>query len=231
MTSLFTGLAHQDVGHIAISHLEFRDEFKEMLVNGFPKGCVFHFHSNVSGDCMLSRSCEETGISALFLLWHAKYDVYKLGTVVLKLMNNCILLSGKRKVESTLQETPRFVLTLPGALLSVWTLVLHYWRERALICWLDQPHPDGFSRAKTGQNKLKEVNSAEDAEEVLGPNRSAQSTALVKGVHICAASLEFSFERRAASINCHWVMALNKPLLDDSSNGSLYWNASSHSGI
>lgn len=67
MTSSFTGLAHQHVGHIAISHLEFGVQFKEMLVSAFPKGCVTHFHNDAGGDCTLSRSYEETGTSSLFL--------------------------------------------------------------------------------------------------------------------------------------------------------------------
>lgn len=41
MTGSFTGLAHQHVWHIAISHLEFGVQFKEMLVNAFPKGALF----------------------------------------------------------------------------------------------------------------------------------------------------------------------------------------------
>lgn len=40
MTGSFTGLAHEHVGHGAITHLEFAVQFKEMLVNASPKGCV-----------------------------------------------------------------------------------------------------------------------------------------------------------------------------------------------
>lgn len=107
MTSSFTGLAHQHLGHIAISHLEFGVRFKEMLVNEFPKGYVIHFHNDARGDCTIHRSYEETGTSSLFLLWHGKYGVYKVAALVLKLMNNCALLYVKKKVESTLFKTPR----------------------------------------------------------------------------------------------------------------------------
>lgn len=68
MTGSFTGLAHQHVWRIAIIHLEFGVQFKEMLVNAFPKGCVIHFHNDAGGDCTLSRSYRETGTSSLFLL-------------------------------------------------------------------------------------------------------------------------------------------------------------------
>lgn len=67
MTGSFTGLAHQRVGHIAISHLEFGVQFKEMPVNAFPKGCVIHFHNDAGGDCTLGTSYEETGTSSFFL--------------------------------------------------------------------------------------------------------------------------------------------------------------------
>ena len=67
MTGSFTGVAHKHIGHIAISHLEFGVQFKEMLVNAFPKGCVIHFHNDAGGDCTLSKSYEETGTSSLFL--------------------------------------------------------------------------------------------------------------------------------------------------------------------
>lgn len=40
MTGLFTSLAHKDIGQAATTHLEFGAQFKEMLVNASPKGCV-----------------------------------------------------------------------------------------------------------------------------------------------------------------------------------------------
>lgn len=40
MTGSFSGLAHKGVGHVAITHLVFGVQFKEMLVNASPKGCV-----------------------------------------------------------------------------------------------------------------------------------------------------------------------------------------------
>lgn len=40
MTGSFTDSAHKDFGHVAIAHLVFGVQFKEMLVNASPKGCV-----------------------------------------------------------------------------------------------------------------------------------------------------------------------------------------------
>lgn len=50
---------HKHVGHIAISHLEFGVQFKEMLVNAFPKGCVIHFHNDAGGDGVLSEAMKK----------------------------------------------------------------------------------------------------------------------------------------------------------------------------
>lgn len=65
MTGFFTGLAHKDAGQVATTHLEFGVQFKEMLVNASKR--MRHFHNDAGGDCTLSRSCEETGTSSLFL--------------------------------------------------------------------------------------------------------------------------------------------------------------------
>lgn len=69
MTGSFSGLAHKDIGHVAITHLEFGVQFKELLVNASPKGCIISITMPAGGGCGLTevvkelppRSCFDVG--------------------------------------------------------------------------------------------------------------------------------------------------------------------------
>lgn len=145
LTGLFTGLVHKHVWHIAISHSEFGVQFKVMLVNALPKGCIICLYNHAGGDCMLSRSYEEAAASSLFSFWRSIYDLYKLGSVILKLMIVHYFLA-RRKLKECFSKQP----ALPRL---CW---VHNQEEHVLICWVVQ-HPNGLSGDKAGQSSLRKL--------------------------------------------------------------------------
>lgn len=69
MTDSFSGLAHKDIGHVAITHFEFGVQFKEMLVNASPKGCV------ISITMLVVTAGSVEAVKKLELPPHACFDV------------------------------------------------------------------------------------------------------------------------------------------------------------